>query len=344
MPCKRDRHDIKRIETVANSALLILGVSRASNEVHVASQYLMEADKRFVRTIVEALHRVPFTELTRPLYHFTDMDGLKGILQTRSLWASLAMALEDISEIKYALECSKRIIEHSKASSDSSFFDEIIPLLNLENSRIIDTLGMKTYIVSLRSNVDASAHWEKYGRAGKGFAIAFALKHLVIPGVLPLPVLYDPAAQDNLIHEFIESNMKLFCELKQKCPRQELLLLRQRAIQFTAFGLWTLAPVIKNSSYIDEQEWRLIVVDLDHVQVQYGKGLSNEVRVRRYNNRNIPYKLLKYDALPIVGLELGPNTEVTENDAILKQLLKNATFGFDVPITRSQLPVGYKSG
>ena len=311
----------------------------------MASKYLVEADERFVRTIVEALHRVPFTELTRPLYHFTDMAGLKGILQTRSLWASLAMALEDISEIKYALECSKRIIEHHKASSDSSLFDEIIPLLNPENSRIIDTLGMKTYIVSLRSNVDASAHWEKYGRAGKGFAIAFALKHLVIPGVLPLPVLYDPAAQDKLIHDFIESNMKLFCELQQECPRQDLLLLRQRAVQFTAFGLWTLAPVLKNSSYIEEQEWRLIVVDLEHVQAQYGKGLSREVRVRRYNNRDIPYKVLQYDALPIVGLELGPNAEVTENDAILlKQLLKNATSCFDVPITRSQVPVGCKSG
>ena len=28
MPCKRDRYDIKRIETVANRALLILGVLR----------------------------------------------------------------------------------------------------------------------------------------------------------------------------------------------------------------------------------------------------------------------------------------------------------------------------
>ncbi|MCK5486133.1 MAG: hypothetical protein KAI86_07950 [Desulfobacterales bacterium] len=36
MPCKRDRHDIKRIETVANSALLILGVMLCKNYQRVA--------------------------------------------------------------------------------------------------------------------------------------------------------------------------------------------------------------------------------------------------------------------------------------------------------------------
>lgn len=305
----------------------------------MASQYLINADEQFKSAIMAALHRVPFTDLNQPLYHFTDVAGLKGILQTRSLWASLAMALEDTSEIKYALGRAKGILQRREVDGDSSVLNEIVPLLVPGNSRIIDTLGMKTYLVSLRANVDESAHWEKYGRAGKGFAIAFALKPLVIPGVFPLPVLYDPVAQDKLLRDFIESNTKLFDELRHKCPHENLWGLRQRAIQFTAMGLWTLAPLVKDSLYSREEEWRLIVVDLEHVQVQYGKGLSKEVRVRHCNGRDIHYKVLQYDALPIVGLELGPDAAITENDAILKQLLQEAS-GFDVPIIRSQVRVG----
>lgn len=310
----------------------------------MSSQFLMKAEGQFRDTITAALHRVPFTDLNQPLYHFTDAVGLEGILRTRSLWASLAIALEDTSEIKYALARAKLILQHCEVNNDSSFLDEIAPLLDPENSRIIDILGMKTYIVSFRINVDESAHWKTYGRAGKGFAIAFALKPLVIPGVLPLPVLYDPVAQDKLLHDFIATNTKLFHGLLEECPREDFWALRQRAVQFTALGLWTLAPVLKDSTFRSENEWRLIVVDLERVQVQYSKGLSREVRFRRSNNRDIPYKVLEYDALPIVGLELGPNAAIAENDIGLKKLLRDATSGFDVPITRSQVLAGHTTG
>jgi hypothetical protein len=307
----------------------------------MASQYLMNADEQFKNAIMAALHRVPFTDLNQPLYHFTDVAGLKGILQTRFIWASLAMALEDPSEIRYALQRAKGILQRREVGGNSSLLNELVPFLDPGNSLILDTLSMKTYVVSLRTNADESAHWEKYGRAGTGFAIAFALKPLVIPGVLPLPVLYDPVDQDKLLCDFIESNTKLFDELRHDCPHENLWGLRQRAIRFTALGLWTLAPVLKDSIHSIEEERRLIVVDLEHVQVQYGKGLSKEVRVRHCNGRDIHYKVLQYDTLPIVGLELGPDATITENDAILKQLLQEAS-GFDVPITRSQVRVGHR--
>ena len=307
----------------------------------MVSQFLMSAEEQFRNNITAALHKVPFTNLNQPLYHFTDDVGLGGILRTRSLWASLATALDDTSEIKYALERAKLVLHHCKVNNDSSFLDEIVSLLDQENSRIIDILGMKTYIVSFRINVDESAHWKTYGRAGKGFAIAFALKPLIIPGILPLPVLYDPVAQDKLLQDFSETNIKLYSNLLAECPREDFLAFRQRAVQFTALGLWTLAPVLKDSTFRSENEWRLIVVDLERVQVQYGEGLSSEVRIRRSNNRDIPYKVLGYDALPIVGLTLGPYADIADNNKELKKLLRDATSGFDVPITRSQVLVGH---
>jgi hypothetical protein len=306
------------------------------------SQYLINADEQFSGAILTALRKVPFTELNQPLYHFTDVNGLQGILNTRSLWASLATSLEDTSEIKYALELAKKILQQSLVSGNSTFLNEVIPFLNPGNSLIENTLGLKTYVVSFRKNVNESAHWKKYGREGKGFAIAFALKPLIIPGILPLPVLYDTTAQEKLLRDFIDSNAKLYAKLKNKCPHENLLALRLRAIQLTAYGLWTLAPVLKDPHlYSDEEEWRLIVFDYENVQTQYGTGLSKDVKIRHCNGRDIPFKVLQYDRLPIVHLELGAYAAYTENDDTLKQLLKKAS-GNEVPIHRSHIRVDHE--
>lgn len=301
------------------------------------SKKQMDAETRFTDAIRTSLSRIPFTDLNQPLYHFTDKAGLKGILRTRSLWASLATALEDTSEIEYALSRAKRILQCHEVSCNSSFLEEVVPLLDPLTSQTISTLGMKTYVISFRANVNESAHWATYGRSGTGFAIAFGLKSLVIPGILPIPVLYDPLVQDKLLREFVESSAQLFDNLLQECPPAESAALRQRVIQWTALGLWTLAPAFKHPCYEEEKEWRLIVIDFEHVHVVYGKGLSKKVEVRRHNNRDIPYKVLQYDALPIAGLELGAHAPIDENDPCLSKLLHNATGGFVVPITRSQV-------
>src|SRR5882672_4862179 len=147
------------------------------------SETLRKADARFNETITDALKRIPFSGLNHPLYHFTNTAGLSGILSTKSLWATLATALEDTSEIVFALSRAKRILESGEVNCNWPFLAEVIELLDINKAQTISTIGMKAYIVCFRTSLDASAHWAKYGRSGKGFALAFALKPLLIPGI-----------------------------------------------------------------------------------------------------------------------------------------------------------------
>lgn len=298
---------------------------------------MRQAEELFTETICLALANAPFSELTGPLYHFTDRGGLIGILQTRSLWASLAMALDDSAEVRYALSRAAQLIESRHVTGDVSFLADIVPCLDSVASRTVSILGLKTYVASFRTNTDASAHWNTYARAGTGFALSFNPKALVIPGTLLLPVLYDPEQQDRLLRDFIESSARLFERTSSQCSGALAFGLRQRAVHWAALGLWTLAPLVKAPSVRDENEWRLIVVEPERVEVNYGKGISRTARLRTSNNRNIPYKVLEYDPLPIVGLELGARAPVAENDSCLTQLLRHATSGSDVSITRSKV-------
>jgi len=297
---------------------------------------MKEAEAKFTTAIRTALGRIPFRDLNEPLYHFTDSVGLDGILRTRSLWASLATSLEDSSEIEYALSRARKVLEQGNLTGDPCFLRLVVPFLDPQKSETIHTLGMKTYIVCFRTGVDEHAHWQRYGRFGTGCAIAFGLKALVIPGILAFPVLYDPTSQDALLRVYIEDSAQLFHDLAKRCTTTlELARLRGRAIQWTVLGIWVLAPAMKAPSFAGESEWRIIVTDMENVAVEYGDGMSREVKIRQVGSRTIPYKVLKYEKLPIAQLQLGTDCPIREDDLDLKRRLSEAVGGFDVPIVRS---------
>ena len=300
------------------------------------SAIIQPAQGWFQDAISRALKRIPFRDLHEPVYHFTDWTGLEGILSTRSIWASLAMALDDTSEIAYALALARQIVERNPTRS--AIFAGIGPLLDPQQSKTIRTLGLAQYVVSFRTNTEARGHWATYGRSGTGFAIALGLKSLVIPGTLAFPMLYDPTAQKQLLAEFLEEAASGLDTLSKQCPAHELDVLARCSTEWTALGVWALAPVLKDEArFKHEEEWRIIATDLQQVPVKYGKGMSSEVRVRKSGDRDVPYKVLEYDALPVVGLELGPKSPVKQNDPRLVELLLNATRGREVPITRSKV-------
>jgi hypothetical protein len=93
--------------------------------------------------------------------------------------------------------------------------------------------------VSFRTNAEESAHWETYGRASTGFALAFALKPLVIPGILAFPVLYDPEAQEKFLGELSKQTSDSSTSSRKNAPlrNSELSDSAQSSGQRWAFGL-----------------------------------------------------------------------------------------------------------
>ncbi|EGW22037.1 hypothetical protein Mettu_0832 [Methylobacter tundripaludum SV96] len=252
------------------------------------------------------------------------------------MWASLATALEDQSEMRYALTRATQLIESGQIEGDASFLGDIVPCLNSATSPTAAILGLKTYVTSFRTNTDASTHWKTYASAGTGFALAFNPKLLEIPGTLLHPVIYDIEEQDKLLRAFIESTDLLFKRISVLGHNNDTAFrLRQRAIHWTALGLWTLAPLVKEHRFREENEWRLIVIEPVSAEVKNGEGISQEVRLRSSNGRDIPYKVLGYNPLPVVELELGKHTAVALDDLGLKEQLQHATSSSDVSITRS---------
>jgi hypothetical protein len=45
------------------------------------------------------------------LYHYTSLTGIIGILQTRFIWATNALCLNDASEFSHGLDFAKQVAE-----------------------------------------------------------------------------------------------------------------------------------------------------------------------------------------------------------------------------------------
>jgi hypothetical protein len=59
-----------------------------------------------------------------PAYHFTTLDGMRGILESRSLWVTLATAAKDSTEIAYALSRARQLLSRPAPTPDPSFWLE----------------------------------------------------------------------------------------------------------------------------------------------------------------------------------------------------------------------------
>jgi len=60
------------------------------------------------------------------VYHYTTSQGLKGIIESRSLWATGAYYLNDISEIEYGCRLAATVLEESLDTTKAVFAKEVL--------------------------------------------------------------------------------------------------------------------------------------------------------------------------------------------------------------------------
>ncbi|MGZ5583868.1 MAG: DUF2971 domain-containing protein, partial [Usitatibacter sp.] len=103
------------------------------------------------------------------LYHYTDLDGVRGIFTSRTLWLSKFTSTNDISEILLAVEHFRAFIERR---ADAFTRDEAEFL-----KQAADDLGgfrrTNICIASFCEHDDLLSQWRSYGNDGRGIALGF---------------------------------------------------------------------------------------------------------------------------------------------------------------------------
>jgi hypothetical protein len=122
------------------------------------------------------------------LYHYCDEPSFRGIIGSKSLWASAFYALNDPAERKWGYEVFAESCRRLKPVVDNEYLEIVTNIVNRAYSSSI------LMVCSFSLDPDSWNQWQRYAASGQGFAIGFSAKALRMPAK-PLRILYDPELQ-----------------------------------------------------------------------------------------------------------------------------------------------------
>jgi hypothetical protein len=265
-----------------------------------------------------------------PLYHYTQQSGFKGIVKDDVLWATHTQYLNDRREYSHAVDMVRDQIRAIRAFGDANLHDI---LQDMENG--LDGIEtMNVCVCSFSEERDSLSQWRAYSGHSSGFSIGFEGNFLAqVAGREKwylVPCIYDPKIQSDLVsalvQEVIEENVaRESAGTREKVPLPP-------GGNLNAY-LHRYAPILKDHSFREEREWRLISRPLICT--------SQAFDFREGHSMLIPYfKLplgLKSTALAIHEIVVGPTPYPDQSSMSTQSFLEHHLLG-SVPVVASQVP------
>ena len=113
--------------------------------------------------------------LSRPvpdyLYRYTSIGCLHGIIEGRSIWASMIHYLNDAAELKTAISICREILTKELRQTSDFAMKDVVGVWNA----VLDDLLEETHIcvVSFTEQPDLLSQWRAYCPPDGGYAIGF---------------------------------------------------------------------------------------------------------------------------------------------------------------------------
>jgi hypothetical protein len=281
----------------------------------------------------EVLSRKP----EQPLYHYTTQRGLIGIIKSREMWVTHTQYLNDRREFVHAVDLARAEIKRlSETSSTNSARKET--LQRMEQVLNWSPQSVNVCVCSFSENRDSLSQWRAYGAGTSGFAIGFPADLLVAAASKKnwclAPCIYDPKRQreimQNLVEEVLEENLSGDYGFTPE-DDDELEIVRARGGNFLA-DLNRYAPILKDESFSEEREWRIISRPL--------MSSSKDFCFREGQSLLIPYSKfpLSYDDLKcrLTEVVIGPTRDQERSKSsvtsflIHERLLKGTEVGVEI--------------
>lgn len=289
-----------------------------------------------------------------PVYHYTDINGFKGILENHCFWASNIRFMNDSEEFEDGLSLCNNVIDSllgdEKNEENRKYFNVLRTVLNKDYAgRISNEFSNNDiFVICFCTNGDLLSQWRGYGK-GSGISIGFDASSLwglnfadktvydtiindkkeanlqTIPtflrGMLKR-VVYDKTEKISIIKEIIDIGLK--SEFPNPSSKAEA------NAEGVASALKPLIPLFKNSSFEEEKECRFIW--------HFGKLSKGNPKIffREKNAILLPYiqlKMLDYNSmalkyLPIKDIVVGPGKNQNHTIESIKYFLNKNGFEY----------------
>lgn len=232
------------------------------------------------------------------LCHYTDVNGLEGILRRRCIWMTDMVFMNDPDEMKLWAVMYRRALIESRAHAEGiqkEFLSYTIELLSDE--RFQDHLA-PPFCAAFSGKRDDLSQYRAYANGGEGYCLVFdckaiqhCLRNVGASDLLDLfPVIYKPATQSLLMQELVKKALELISSLQNRSGLTQTKHLVAYPLQQFVSG-W--APVFKNEGFEAEAEWRIVPV-CRYMGQLLDPRLNDALKARKKGNA-----LVRYFELPL---------------------------------------------
>jgi len=297
-----------------------------------------EFHKRFTHFVHNAFQEKSSSKKApAALYHYTSLDGLRGILDNTSFWASRIEYLNDKLEMKHGATILERCLNEYNGRHLTVTQQKLLFMIQkliadfLNNDRHHVPTGMvpltpyEYYTVSFSSGGDSLPQWRAYGDVALGFEprqLSNSATNLENQLFGVLPVVYHEPDQESICRNILSFLMN---SLKDTDPRNELILIP--SIQ----GFVTMLLLLKHKAFATENEWRFIAMRKHGVE-------SVAVNFRSTSKILLPYIEVELpNGLPLIDVKVGPCDEMDYRTQSIRNFLYYKNYNPAI-VTQSALP------
>lgn len=295
------------------------------------------------------------------VYHYTDISGFLGMFESKSLWLSNIRFMNDREEFYNGKKLCEQIINEELKNSKGDmkiFLDELNKRLN-EGYFLNNISNHNIFSASFCENGDLLSLWRGYGRnGGISFGIDISKMLFLIHEEefnYDLEQIKSNKEKQFYNFEYISYEPVIYLnEVKQKIISDILNLgidyiklnksninAISNAVDGISNSLFYLFPRLKNESFMDEKECRIIYY------CSVSKHNKNKIYYREKNNLILPYvkcKIIdstytKEEFFPITDIVVGPNYKQEDMADSIKYFLQHNGYEYLVDKVRlSKVP------
>ena len=300
---------------------------------------LCEFDKAS-NSIMQEIENRSNAPAPKTLYHYTNATGLKGILESGTLWASDISSVNDPSEVSFGIsELQGALDKFSKDKFDDfRKFAESISKIPWQKE-IANIAHFFICSMNHDSYGDDLSQWRAYGNNGRGYALEFDGPGLVKAfgcsrQKLSFIINYNEKYLKNTANKLIECLYRYFVDLCMPYSENKTPISWQKDLRET-FNLHAimLALFFKHCAYRHENEYRLM-------QIYPQRTEPPAVKIRMGSDELIKYREIewkKHHANTLKRIIVGPAADYDKSYRFVRNCVEQYYPG-TVEICHSTIP------
>ncbi|MEX2634629.1 MAG: DUF2971 domain-containing protein [Balneolales bacterium] len=220
----------------------------------------------------------------KKLFHYTDIGGLQGIVESKQLWFSHLSSLNDPHEVEYGKKIINEEINSRLVGEDNKnirfFYDSI--------KQIISGFGRTlhhAFVCCFCEEANLLSQWREYSDRGGGYSLGFEFNENTMiffnqedygnsfekikstPQPLLRKVIYDVEEQNRLVKVYLDEIKKGYdAGINGKVESR----FRTKDLHAAVMGaqsvdiLLDMIFAFKNPAFKEEKEWRLMDIVMDN--------------------------------------------------------------------------------